>query len=891
MKLIEQRLLRGPNLYSRKPCLMAILDLEDLDERPSTDFPGFTDRLVKSIPSLGEHRCSPGYPGGFIERLREGTYMAHIVEHVLIELQCLAGTEIGFGKARMVSGRPRHYRVVCEFELEQLACQALPVAMNLVRALTQGTSFDLEPEIEQLRSVVSRHRMGLSTQAIVDAARRRGIPWTRITDTSSLIQLGWGVHQRRIQATMSDRTSYIAAELASDKALTKQLLSSVGLPVPTGEVASSAEEAVGIAAEIGGPVVVKPLDGNQGKGVTMDVCKADDVTAAFHRAYQHSRYVIVEQMVHGADYRVLVVGDRVIAASRRSPPQIVGDGVAPIHVLVEMENRSPLRGDGHGNALTRIAMDEAAQHALAAQHLTLQDVPALGQRVYLRANANLSTGGTAEDVTAQLNAKTAQACVLAARRIGLDIAGIDLVCRDIARPLAQQGGAIIEVNAAPGIRMHEHPSSGAPRHAGEAIVDTLFPARENGRIPLIAVTGTNGKTTTTVLIAHVLKQAGHVTGVCTTEGIFIDGEAIEIGDCTGYWSARKVLSNPQIEAAVLETARGGILKRGLGFDACDIGVVLNVEDDHLGQDGVERLEDLAAVKALVADAASRAVVLNAQDPHCLAMRADVHQGVETIFFTMDRANQAFSAHLAQGGRGVYQHDGQCYLARGSEETMLIHTHDLPITLHGAARHNIQNTLAAIAALWGMDVSLRDIVAGLTSFVSDVQRNPLRLNIFAQDGVTILLDYAHNAAGYRAIIETARGLTAQRVIGVAAAPGDRTSAKIKDMGAVCAAGFDEVVTCDMEDLRGRAPGEAAKILRAGALEAGMSTRNLHTVPDYRSAIQAGFRRCRPGDVLVVACASYLVEFQQALQSAVQCAPRVQRPHKPLREQRFDAIPLR
>src|SRR4051794_33599046 len=870
MKIVEQRLLRGPNLYSRKPCLLAIIDLEDLDDRPSTDFPQFTDRLLAAIPTLAEHRCSPGYPGGFIERLHEGTYMAHIVEHVLIELQCLAGTEIGFGRARMVRGKPRHYRVVCQFELEKLVVAALPVALNLVRCLTSEMPFDLPAQIERLRRIVSRYQLGPSTRAIVDAARRRRIPWQRLTETSSLIQLGWGVNQKRVQATVSEQTSHIAVGIASDKALTKELLASVGLPVPKGDIATSAEEAVRIARALPAPLVVKPLDANQGKGVTMGAASEHDVRIAFERASKHSRYVLVEQLIAGDDYRVLVVQDKVVAAARRSPPYIIGDGVAPIRLLVEMENRNPLRAEGHGNVLSRIQLDEAATQTLAAQGLTPEDVPALGRRVLLRGNGNLSTGGTAEDVTLRLNPAIAHACVRAARRIGLDIAGIDLVCRDIAQPLEEQRGAIIEVNAAPGIRMHEHPSQGTPRGAGEAIVDSLFSGDQSGRIPVIAVTGTNGKTTTTLLIAHVLKQAGHITGVCTTEGIFVDGLRIESGDCTGYWSARKVLSCPEVEAAVLETARGGMLKRGLGFDACDVGVVLNVQDDHLGQDGVETLEDLAKVKGLVAEAASKAAVLNAEDRHCVAMRALVNSHAEIIFFSMDHTNQTLVEHLAAGGQAVYQRAGQCYLARGNETVALIDTRELPVTLRGVARHNIQNSLAAIAALCAAGVSPRDIVAGMTSFVSTLASNPLRLNIFAQDGVTILLDYAHNAAGYRAVLDTARSLTKGRVIGVAAAPGDRKDDKIAAIGGICAGSLDEVFICEMDDRRGRPVGEAARCLQAGVLRAGMDPHHAHMSLDYRKAIRAAFSRCRPGDLLVVACASYVHDFREALAQATECA---------------------
>jgi cyanophycin synthetase len=776
----------------------------------------------------------------------------------------------------MIRGKPRHYRVVCAYEVEQLVVEALPIAMQLVEALCAGTPFDLAAELTRLRRLVSRYRLGPSTRAIADAAQRRGIPWRRITETSSLLQLGWGVQQKRVQATMTGNTNHIAVEIASDKALTKQLLDSVGLPVPKGDVVKSAEEAVQVAAALRAPVAVKPLDANQGKGVTTGITTPQDIRTAFQHAYEYSSHVMVEKYIAGDDYRVLVVGDKVIAASRRSPPQVVGDGVASIRVLVEIENRNPLRAEGHGGVLTKIPLDAVTEHVVAAQGYKLDSVPSLGKTVVLRRNANLSTGGTAEDVTALLHPDIARACVRSAQRIGLDVAGIDLVCRDIGRALEQQGGAIIEVNAAPGIRMHEHPTHGSSRRAGEAIVENLFGPTETGRIPVIAVTGTNGKTTTTLLIGHVLRQAGTVVGMCTTEGIFVNGRQIEQGDCTGYWSAQKVLGCPDVETAVLETARGGILKRGLGFDACDVGVVLNVQDDHLGQDGVNTIEELAAVKALIAEGASKVAVLNADDPHCVAMRDKVSAGVEVILFSMNCTNRVLREHLARGGRGVYVRDGRCFRQSGHEATALIDARELPFTLNGAAKHNEQNALAAIAALWGAGVCDRDIVAGLTSFVSSVASNPLRLNVFVQDGVTILLDYAHNAAGYRALIDTARSLGAQRLIGVAAAPGDRLDDKIKDLGQICGAFLDELVTCDMDDKRGRARKEAAQLLSQGALESGMHPRYVHVVSDYRDAIRTAHSLCHAGDVLLIACASHVHDFTEALAQATECRevrPRV------------------
>src|SRR3954470_22309292 len=539
MKIVEQRVLRGPNIYSPRPAFLAVLDLEDLDDVSSAAIPGFAERLIALIPTLDEHRCSLGYRGGFVERLREGTYMAHIVEHVLIELQCLAGPELGFGKARMVKGRPRHYRIVCSYLIEPLVVQALPFAMEIVERLARGEPVpDFEARLDALTDIADAEALGPSTQAVVDAATKRGIPTLRLAGATSLFQLGWGAQAKRVRATITGDSSYLAVDIASDKDLTKQLLAEAGLPVPRGETVRTVERALAFMQRLRRPVVVKPLDANQGKGVTVDVRDEACLVAAFARAREWGRSVLVEEFIEGDDYRVLVVDGRVVAASHRRPPSVNGDGVHTVRELVEQENRNPLRGRGHNTPLTRIRLDEAAQEELRKQGFGPDAVPPAGTLVRLRGNANLSTGGTAADVTDRLHPETARACERAAKAIGLDVAGIDLVCQDAGRTLGAQHGAIIEVNAAPGIRMHEHPSSGMPRRAGAAIVDSLFRDGEEGRIPTIAVTGTNGKTTTTLALASVMRAAGYRTGAATTEGIWLDNERIARGDCSGYWSAR-----------------------------------------------------------------------------------------------------------------------------------------------------------------------------------------------------------------------------------------------------------------------------------------------------------------------------------------------------------------
>jgi len=876
MKVVERRLLRGPSIHSFSPCFLAVLDLEALDDVSSTALPGFVDRLLDLMPTLSEHRCSPGYVGGFVERLREGTYMAHIVEHVTIELQCLAGNEVAFGKARSVRGKPRHYRIVVAYRVERVVESAFDLALELVESLAAGREFALQDRLQELRDMAKHAALGPSTKAIIDAAEQRDIPVLRLTDDANLFQLGWGVRQQRIQATTTSQTNYIAVGIASDKELTKRLLAEAGLPVPRGETVDKLEQAERFRQRLGRPVAVKPLDGNQGKGVSTAVDDDAALAAAFEQASRFSRRVIVEEHVQGDDYRALVIGKSLIAAAKRVPPQVIGDGVSTVRQLVDVINGDPLRGAGHENVLTRVRLDAIAGEELQRQGHHFDSVPAAGESLRLRGNANLSTGGSAEDVTNRVHPDTACACVRAARKIGLDVAGIDLVCTDIGAPLAEQGGAIIEVNAAPGIRMHEHPSQGERHHVGRAVVESLFPEESDGRIPVVAITGTNGKTTTTLAIGHVMQRHGCTAGVTTTEGIFINGQKIAEGDCTGYWSARTVLTSPEVEFAALETARGGLLKRGLAFDRCDVGVVLNIDRDHLGQDGIDTVEDLAEVKGLVVEAARKAVVLNAEDPVCVRLATKAERGVEIIYFTTDRSHPVFTEHLLGRGRGVYERDGMLMWADGGHHVPLTHSARLPFTFNGKARHNVANAMAVFAALIALKVPRERIVSGLGTFTSNESQNPLRLNVYRTQGVTLLVDYAHNPAAYRAVIETGRQLTSRRLLGVCAAPGDRREDDLLEMGRICGAGFDELVIYEMDDRRGQPPGSTASILLRGALqgrpapsEAGAGS-GLDVVLDVRQAIRAALHQAGPGDLIVVGCASHLSDFKTALGASAEVA---------------------
>jgi cyanophycin synthetase len=861
MKILRQRFLRGPNLYSNTPCVLTLVDLDELDEVATSRLHGFTGRLVDLVPTLRDHRCSRGAPGGFVERMETGTDLAHVLEHLTIELQGLAGTEVRFGFERQVRHTPGPYRVVCGYQFERVATEAFALAMTVVDALARGEMPEFENGLANLKETADDCAIGTSTSAVLAAASRRGIPARRLLDSANLFQLGWGSRQQRLQATITGRTGYIAVAIASDKQLTKTLLEQAGLPVPEGETVRTVEAALQAADDVKAAVTIKPLDANQGKGVTTACVGEDAVRAGFAHARQYGSEVIVERHLAGRDYRVLVTGDKVAAASWRRPPHVVGDGVSTLRQLVDAENRIPARGEGHTNILTKIPLDEIALDVLARQGVDADTVVAPGRVVELRGNANLSTGGTAEDVTDLLPRSTVQICVRAARTIGLDVAGIDIVCEDIAQPLAAQGGGIIEVNAAPGIRMHQHPSAGTPRDAGEAIVESMFGSGD-GRIPLIAVTGTNGKTTTTRLIEHAARKTGLRTGMTTTEGVYINGELTMKGDCTGYHSALSLLGAPDVDMAVLETARGGILKRGLAFDRCDVSVVLNISEDHLGLDGVETLEELAMVKEVVARVASRAVVLNAHDRLCVEMASRLSEGVEVVYFSMDAENPVLVEHLENGGRAVYLADRLLVLAHRGHHQPLLDERDMPASVGGLARFNVANALAASAALAASGFDRAAIVAGLSSFVSDGKHNPLRCNVFDIEGVKVVVDFAHNRAAYGALAEMARGMTARQIVGVVSAPGDRRDQDLRDIGAVCAAGFDSVIVYESES-RGRPAGETARLIAEGAGGGASESSKLYSQLDVHHAIRLGLRMCKPGDVLVFGCGSSLSELVEAI----------------------------
>lgn len=819
MKIKTLITLSGPSIFHYKPLIKATLDLGELAEVSSAELPGFNERLLGLLPGLHQHTCSKGYPGGFRERLETGTYLAHITEHVTIELSQLAGMGVSFGKA-VWAGDPGIYDIVVRFQSEHAMKYLLTQAVELVEAVIAGNFFLIEPVLEQARSIAADTDLGPSTSAIVKAAERRNIPWRRI-GTDSLVQLGYGIHRKFIQATQSSSTSSIAVDISCDKALTKSILEDSEVPVPAGVTVSSLEEAMDALEDLTPPLAVKPLDGNQGKGVTLNVTNRESMEIAFRHAQEISRQVEIEELFEGRDFRVVVIKGKVVAASERTPAKVIGDGASTIEELVEQENKNPLRGEGHEKALSKIKLDGALHSCLARQGLTLSSIPAKGETVYLRETANLSTGGTARDVTDLVHQSVIDVCQRAANAVGLDICGIDLITPDISLPLPERRAGIIEVNAAPGIRMHHHPSEGEARDVGAAIIDMLYPNGESGRIPIICTTGTNGKTTTTRLMAHVIEASGKRVGMTTTEGIAIGGNYVKRGDTTGPRSARTVLSDPTVEFAVLEVARGGITRRGLGYDWSDVGIILNVQGDHLGQDGIETIDDLIHVKSLVAERVREGgtVVINADDEGALAVYRlpRVHKIVrEYVLFSLSEENRELQTHLTRGGRGYFVRDGKVIEIHGAVKREMCVLSEVPITIRGLLAFNVQNCIATIAAARSVGMEPKVIADALATFRSEA--NPGRFNLYRVHNGVVVLDYAHNPHALRSVGSITPELRKTRkVTGVVTIPGDRADHLLEEGGKVAASIFDRIIVREDLDSRGRRRGEIAAIVAAAALE--------------------------------------------------------------------------
>jgi cyanophycin synthetase len=848
LRVTRLRALRGPNYWRLAPVIACDVRLGTLEQVSSADIPGFTERLLAAVPTLREHPCSRGTAGGFVERLEEGTHFPHIIEHVALELQTLAGTDVSFGRV-VPSGDEGVWWVIVEYEEEVVGLQSVRDAVTILRACMTGDALDAERIVEDLQDLYEQSRLGPSTGAIVEEARRRGIPVRRL-NSRSLVQLGLGKNLRRIQATLSDYTSAIGVEIAQDKDETKRVLQNIGLPVPKGDVARTLEGAVEIAGEIGFPVLLKPLNANHGRGISGRLDNAAAVRAAYDAAREHDRRVVVEQFAEGRDHRVLVVGGKLVACAERVPAHVVGDGVHTIRELIAEANRDPRRGVGHTKILTRIPCDRITEEFLARRRYTLESVPPAGETVLLRGTANLSTGGTSIDRTDEMHPDNVTACEMAAGIVGLDIAGIDVLTPDISVPFRENGAVIIEVNAAPGVRMHTHPSEGTPRNVGAAVIDMLYPPGSSATIPVIAITGTNGKTTTTRLTAHLFRHTGRAVGFTTTDGVYLGNRLVMEGDMTGPFSANIILSNPTVDVAVLETARGGILRAGLGFDECDVGVVLNVSADHLGLGGINTVEQLAEVKSVVAAVAKREghAVLNADDPLVYAMRERTAADVVLISTRPEGENPLFEDHLARNGIGVRIEKDTFVIRRGRLRIPIAAVRDVPLTLGGAARFQQQNILAAIATAYVQGLRYDDIRAGLLSFFPSAALTPGRLNIVRVGNGRVILDYAHNAAAVEGLMDLVLNLDARRRIGVITAPGDRRDEDLRALGRLCAR-LDRVIVKEDQHRRGRPPGEIARVIIEGLREGGLAEDRIEILYEEHRAMNRALELLGDHDLVV------------------------------------------
>ncbi|MFL6706574.1 MAG: cyanophycin synthetase [Massilia sp.] len=837
MQVTRVRALRGPNLWSHHTSVEAVI-LCTPDEECIDKLAGFEARLRARFPAL-----SPLQPTGHDDRIP----MAHVFELATLDLQAQAGCPVTFSRTS-ATNETGVFQVVVEYSEEVVGRLALELAEALVKAAVDDTPFDLDGALAQLRDLDEDVRLGPSTGSIVSAAVARNIPFRRLTE-GSLVAFGWGSKQRKIQAAEIDRTGAISESIAQDKELTKKLLDAAGVPVPHGRVALDADDAWAAALEIGLPVVIKPKDGNQGKGVTVNITTKEQMTAGFVAASEFRDDIMVERYLPGNDFRLLVVGDKLVAAARRDPPQVIGDGASTVRQLVDRVNLDPRRGNGHSTSLTKIRFDDIALASLAAQGYQADSIPPRGKRVILRNNANLSTGGAATDVTDDVHPDVAARAVAAAHMVGLDICGVDLVCDSVLKPIEEQGGGVVEVNAAPGLRMHLSPSFGKGRAVGEAIIGTMFADGDDGRIPVVAVTGVNGKTTTVRLIAHLLTTSGLRTGMTNTDGVYVEGRAIDRGDCSGPRSARNVLMHPDVDAAVFETARGGMLREGLAFDRCQVAVVTNIgSGDHLGMNYIDTLEGLAEVKRIIVNnvALGGMAVLNAADP-LVADMADHCRG-DVTFFTADGQHPVMSMHRAKGRRVVYVDNGQLVAEQGKT----IHRLPLagvPITRAGAIGFQVENVMAAVAAAWAVGLAWDTIVAGLATFAGETDNAPGRFNVFNFRGATVIADYGHNADAITALVGAVDAMPAKRRSVVISGAGDRRDDDIRQQTAILGAAFDDVVLYEDQCQRGREDGEVLALLREGLKDA-VRTQHVDEIMGEFLAIDTALDRLQQGDLCLV-----------------------------------------
>jgi len=889
MKIVDTRVYRGPNLYALRKIIRLRVDLGELEDYPTSRLPGFVDQLLALIPTLREHTCSYDEPGGFIRRMTEdeGTWLGHVLEHVAIELQCLAGTPVSYGKTRSHDLPKGQYHVIYSYDEESVGLRAGELGLELIlhllppeRAAHDPSPFDFPAELERFIRRAQRRAFGPSTASLVHAAEERDIPWLRLNDRS-LVQLGHGKYQRRIQATVTSETKHTAVEIASDKRLTNQILEDLGLPVPRQRIVNDADEAVEAAERLGYPVVVKPLDGNHGRGVSINLTTGEQVRVGYDNAYERSSVVIVETFQTGRDYRILVVNGKVVAVAERVPGHVVGDGQHTVAQLAEIINNDPRRGVGHEKVLTRLEIDHQAERLLEQAGLTIDSVLPEGEVFYLRSTGNLSTGGTAIDKTDVIHYDNRIMAERAVKAVGLDVGGVDFISPDIARSHQEVGGAIVEINAAPGFRMHVAPTEGKPRDVAGPVIDMLFPKGTPYRIPIAAITGTNGKTTTTRMVGHILKLSGCHVGMATSDGVYIDGVLTVKGDMTGPWASHLVLRDPNVDAAVLETARGGIVRSGLGWRKCRVGAVLNVASDHLGMGGINDLDELAEVKQVIVEVAQDFCVLNADDERVARMAE--HSPAQPIWVTMDRGNERVRRHIRNQGRAVVLEEGlngrMIVLYNGEEHVPVLWARQIPATVEGHALHNVQNAMFATAIALAMGTGLENVRQGLRTFTTDFFQTPGRMNFYNELPFRVLLDYAHNAHGMSSMAQMIRELTVHgRRFGVISAPGDRRDEDIRELARAAAPGFDLILLREDDNRRGRAPGQVGALLREGLLEAGFPPDRLaEQVYGEEEAVQRALETAQPGDLLVIfgdkldRCWNQIVSFGRPAEAPVERFP--------------------
>lgn len=847
MKIDKIQALRGPNIWSvqRKKLIQMRLDLEEMEERPTNKIEGFRERIEAMFPTMIEHRCSEGCRGGFFSRVDRGTWMGHVIEHIALEIQTLAGMETGFGRTRETK-TPGIYNVVFSYTEENVGLYAAEASVRIAEALIAGTDYNPEVDIQKMREIRERVRLGPSTGSIVEEAVARDIPWIRL-GTNSLVQLGYGVNQMRFQATITCKTSSIAVDIACNKEQTKKMLDAASIPVANGGICVDEEDLEAVVKKIGYPIVLKPLDGNHGKGASINVKTWEDAVEGLAYAKKYSHRVIVEKFITGYDFRVLIIDNKLVAAAKREPAHVKGDGKQTIQQLIEETNRDPRRGYGHENVLTEIDVDRDTTDLLEKLGYTLETVPRKDEVVYLKSTANLSTGGTSVDITDMMHPENIFLCERISRVIGLDICGVDIMAENLTQPLKETGGCILEVNAAPGFRMHLAPSEGLPRNVAAPVIDMLYPPGKPSRVPIIAITGTNGKTTTTRLIAHIVKNNGYRVGFTTSDGIYVQNHLMEKGDTTGPVSAEYILKDPTVEFAVLETARGGILRAGLGFSRCDIGIITNIQEDHLGLADIHTLDDLARVKATVVRSIKKDgwAILNAEDDQCLKIANELNCNV--AYFAMDENNPKVKQFAKEGKIVAVYENGFITIKKGEWKIRVERATHVPLTLGGKAKFMIANVLAATLAAYLQGFKTEDISLSLQTFIPSAAQTPGRMNIFEFKKFKVLIDFAHNPAGYKGVEEYLSSVEATKKIGIIAGVGDRRDEDIKECGMIAGRMFDHIIIRQEKYLRGRTEQEIIDIILSGIAESGRKVTH-EVIPLETEAIKHAIDHAEDGSYI-------------------------------------------